>query len=44
MQVPCVDDLYIPVSHRVGRKPARSRALLIQLPISAQLSKVMLNT
>ena len=39
MQVPGVDDLYIPVSHRVGRKSTRSRALLVQLPMSAQLSK-----
>ncbi|KAK2145495.1 hypothetical protein LSH36_677g00000 [Paralvinella palmiformis] len=39
MQVPCVDDLYVPVSHRIGRKSAPSRALLVQLPMSAQLSK-----
>jgi hypothetical protein len=41
MQVPGVDDLYIPVSHRVGPKSARARALLVQLPISTQLNKVM---
>ena len=33
MQVPGVYDLYMPMFHRVGPKSARSRALMVQLPI-----------
>ena len=36
-----MDDLYIPVSPRLGRKSARSCALLVQLPISAQFNNVI---
>jgi len=41
MQISGEGDLYIPVSNRTGRKSDRSRALLVQLSISALLNELM---